>query len=600
MDVAFAIAARRRPGRWKQGPFLDVGSPDAEIIGFEPNAHMEWHNADGSLTLVAWQGANGWRNAVGWRVDGDQVVIATGHHRWRGERWAHPADWTMQLASRVERQPLAKLVVDELQGVFALAHLRATGDGTVVTDPLGLRCLYYGQTPEVFVVASRSALVAAVLAAPNMRPKRDARSTSTLAYESYRIGTASGFEDVQVVPAGGVVELRAGAEPAIQIGAPWMPPTDICERSTDELVEHVRDDIADSLRAVISFPADRRVFGLTGGKDSRLLLAVALWAGIAEGFDYETIGPPDFEDVRIASELAADFGLRHEVRFYGIAAKRSYGERLHEFVERTSGLLNGWNLGATETDPTDLRVTGLCGEMLRTFRPLPRPVVSVAQLLEQFSPRTFGRLGLVKPDVARALREEALDALLDDPSGRATPQDLFDAFYNRNRLRFTRIGPREELGGEFRVVPLGSVNAVSAAFALGGAARQAELLHYEITRRCVPALANREFAGPGWDEQRLAEVGSGSAFRKEEPTIASGAAQPVAKPESLIRHVQQVGFDDRKEVLYAAVRDRSNPAFEYIDHGSTLAAFERFASLKPVERRELFGACTAAMWLGGA
>jgi hypothetical protein len=42
-----------------------------------------------------------------------------------------------------------------------------------------------------------------------------------------------------------------------------------------------------------------------------------------------------------------------------------------------------------------------------------------------------------------------------------------------------------------------------------------------------------------------------------------------------------------------------NPLWDTVDRGRTIECVARFGSLKIIERRELFGALTAALWLGG-
>jgi hypothetical protein len=356
----------------------------------------------------------------------------------------------------------------------------------------------------------------------------------------------------------------------------------MCKLSTDDLAENVRADIAEGLRAALEFPVDRHIIQLTGGKDSRLILAVALWAGLAHEFEYETVGPPGMEDVNVASDLATLLRLRHEVRFVGLGSQRPFADRIHDFVRATGGMLNVWDLADPQVDPNEMRVVGICGEMLRTYRHLMRAVRSPDDLLALFRAQDFGRLGLVYPDVARRLHRTLLDVLFDDPSRRAEPLDLLDAFYFKNRVRFSRTGPREELPSQLRMMPLYSIRSLRVAFALGGKARQLELLHYEVIRRCSDLLANHSFAGHGWDP----------AF--------SPASSGAVKPEALMASLQVMAFDERKQIFLSVLDDQNNAAWDVIDRRAALSALERFPALRPAERRELYGAMTAALWLSEA
>ena len=74
-------------------------------------------------------------------------------------------------------------------------------------------------------------------------------------------------------------------------------------------------------------------------------------------------------------------------------------------------------------------------------------------------------------------------------------------FTSEARLR-RWFGTGEELGEAFRVVPLYSLRAVQAAFALGPVRRRDELLHFEITRRACDKLARMPFAERVVDQGR--------------------------------------------------------------------------------------------------
>src|SRR5690606_4794403 len=77
-----------------------------------------------------------------------------------------------------------------------------------------------------------------------------------------------------------------------------------------------------------------------------------------------------------------------------------------------------------------------------------------------------------------------------------------------------------------RVVPLYSLGAIRAAFALGSEARRIELLHFEIMRRCSERLAGRRFAGPAWDPSLggAPRPGDGPATGTSPPAPGPGSA----------------------------------------------------------------------------
>jgi hypothetical protein len=598
VDAAFLlVVGKRHKGldtRWRD--LTQAAHPPG--LGFRSANHVSWRNRSCTIELGAWQPEPEAPDAP-WRIADDRVVLTIGDVRWHAQAERPPGCCVDDLARTTEHTPLPDVARD-LDGVFAVVTVSADGDVDATTDPLGLRCIYYGEDDDVVAISSKAALAAGALAASEGRPvARDRFNPCWLVFTSYWIGCATGFEGVRVLPAGAGLAIDRTGCLSVLDGGSWAPDETTRGLARDELVELVRDDIASTLQATLRLPADRHVIRLTGGKDSRLILAVALWAGLAQRFDYETIGPPALADVRVASELAGRFGLRHEARFVGLAPERSYADRARAFVAATGGMLNIWDLAEPDTPPNEVRIVGLCGEMLRTYRRTAKPVSSVDDVIRLFAPRNFGRLGLLRSDVSRELHDLVLGAVLEHSPRGLEPQDLFDAFYMRHRARMTRSGPLEELVGHRRVMPLYSRTTLRAAFAVGGAARQEELLHYEVMRRCSTELVAHRFAGPGWSPALRETRGPAPTVRSEEAGSAGMLRPPAAKPRSLMQTLQEAAFPERRVLLRSVLQEHGNPTWDLIRRDRVEAALERFGGLSLPERRELYGAITAAQWLGG-
>jgi hypothetical protein len=59
-----------------------------------------------------------------------------------------------------------------------------------------------------------------------------------------------------------------------------------------------------------------------------------------------------------------------------------------------------------------------------------------------------------------------------------------------------------------------------------------------------------------------------------------------------------LAFDRRRRVFDEIVDDVANPAWELIDRAEVIDGLDRFGELKPRARQEIYGALTAALWLG--
>lgn len=62
--------------------------------------------------------------------------------------------------------------------------------------------------------------------------------------------------------------------------------------------------------------------------------------------------------------------------------------------------------------------------------------------------------------------------------------------------------------------------------------------------------------------------------------------------------VQAEPGDERVDLLTSVFADADNAAWQALDRHAAVGALARYASLTNPERMELFGAATAAIWLG--
>jgi hypothetical protein len=586
VDAAFLLMAAHPGQRPSPRQLALAARADAADLGFRADHHVYWSSADGGIVVGAWERRGDAAAGSRVHVDGSGVALVVGTLRRRGRPWQGEGGWAEELAAAARSKPLGVLASD-LEGVFTVVMAAPDGTATVLGDPLGHRCTYIAETDDVVIVSSRAALAAAAATSAGT-PRLDVWSACWPAFAGFFVGDRTGFEGVRLLGPGRRVELRPGAVPVIVDGAiAWSSAEVPRGLPTDDVVEQVRAELADALRAVLTYPAAEHVLGLTGGKDSRLLLAVLLGEGLAGDYQFLTIGPPSLGDVQVASALAARFDLDHRVELPRADEPRDYETVVREFVEATAGLVNVIDLHAGLPARDELRVTGLGGEILRNFRIVPERWRG-ARLVPEFARFAgFGRLQLVRPDLAGEYEIAMRADMLADPAGAGDPLDQLGSFYLRNRVRSARIGPSEEVVARRRALPLSSKRVVGGAFALPAERRQAELVHYAVTRRCCPSLVAEPFAAKGWPAELAAFV--------DEPVPAARAGVGA---EPFVARVRRTQLDRRRPVLRAVFEERGNPAWDVIDPAVALDALERYDALNGPERRQLFGAATAALWLG--
>lgn len=244
MEAAFVLIAAKSGRRPSEHHLAVAGHADAPGLGFEADDHIVWSDDAGSLIVGAWQRRSDGESGSRYHVDKRGLALSVGQMRWRGRRWPAEGKWAAQLAKAVQSTPLAE-VAEQLDGLFAALVTAPDGRTTVLGDPWGYRCIYYGESSDAFVVSSRASLTALALAGSGT-PRRDLRSACWLAYVGYLVGDRTGFEGVRVLGAGARIEIRPDIGHAVETsGAPWSPDERTRALTRAALVEIVRADIAE-------------------------------------------------------------------------------------------------------------------------------------------------------------------------------------------------------------------------------------------------------------------------------------------------------------------------------------------------------------------
>lgn len=604
MGAAFLLRVRRSIGAEQLPPAPSSAlepriAPSSDALGFVLQHQHEWTNLGGSLRLNVWVGG-GTPSSCALTTSEDGVAFVVGDVRRRGGMWGDPSRWSSEVAAVPTQLDPAELQQD-LRGVFLVGKMADSGDGWIVPDMLGLRCLYFGESGDELVVGSRAELVAQAITQGSTGPARDLAAVCRLAFTSYWLGDRTGFAGVRVAPPGVVLRFRAGA-PSFEHSSDILTFADRSDAraSMDEIVEQVYGDVAESLLAALDRPGSRHFIQLTGGKDSRLILAVAVRAGLAHHFEYLTSGPDELADVQIASELCETLGLHHEKRFIGQRGDLSFGETRRRFVRATGGMMSGWEAPGPGPD-SEVWVSGVGGELLRSFQKVPARLAGAEPTAEIFNRRRFGRLGLLDPALAEELYGEIAAGMSTAHPEAHAPLDRMHAYLAGSRMRYTRLGPREEVADGDRLLPLYSPQTLRAAMQLDPIDRQSDVLSLEVMSRCSAVLVNHRFTGSGWDERALRRLHAdpGRSYHAVVATRADqGGPHPpaIVKEPSLMQSLYSAPSDERSTFLAGVFANLDNPIWSLLSRPKAAGALEGWNDLDVVGRRELFGAASAALW----
>ncbi|MBU3076998.1 hypothetical protein [Sphingomonas quercus] len=453
-------------GRWQVAAL-------ATATRFYPAAAQFW--SDGQEACVI--------HGLIWRIAGERAALLD----------------AAEVAALLDRP--GKALPTDVAGEFAVARLHACGTLTAFSDAAGLHQLFR-RADRPAMIANRARWLAELgqdgVADPGLW-------TSTI---GYRVGTATGWRGVSQLPQArmlvsgpGGAALRAIADPAAAVGG---------ERGFDEAL--LDEGMAQGRAAIRLAAGDGRLdLPITGGKDSRAVLALALSAGLGERLTLFTRGHDGHPDIAAGRTIAAALGLPHRREpplGSDIATDWTvdhFAAEMAALAWQSDGGIGGWDLITGAKLGQDTLVTGHMGEVLKAYaKRAPTADGDPIALVRLQAP--FDPLGLLLPGARAALAEELADGFAVMRRAGATDADLPDLFYYRNRVPNWLGGIRAIKSFERQpVMPLGAPALQALAFRMTAAERKAERAHYEIVRRAAPALLALPFAHQSWDASLAAQ-----------------------------------------------------------------------------------------------
>ena len=597
---SFVLIARKAGGTVAPHVHEFLSRADTPELHFEPESHIRWSDTAGAVHFAGWQaGTDLFEMGSHWKVDDFGLTAFAGRPLPSEGSWGTDDSWAAQLASRFRRRPLAQSLED-LRGGWSAVSVGSDGRGCITSDPLGFEILYLAETSDFTAISNRAPLAARLITQAGHDPLRDPLGVGWLVHSGYLIGDATGFEGVRAIAAGRWVQLDPATGATVRTWSedPWFFGDTGHTDDVDELIVLVRDDIASALKAMVDLPASQHVADITGGKDSRLILALLIAEGLADRLQFQTGGAPSAPDVMIATDIANRFRLKHNAFPLGRSSSFDAEERLRTHVFRVAGMLGAWDLLSPMPSLRRVHISGGSGEILRTnYSGYPLELSSADEVLRVFqTAMQFDSLGLLNRDVREHFDREAAASLLASQDRVREPLDLIDVFYLRNRWR-RWLGTGQDTDFQNRLFPLHSLVGVRTGFAIGARRRRNDFIPFEVIRRCSPALAKVPLAGAPWADELLQDLPDAEEFRTAMPAPLPADTEPQQRPQ---RSWQAELLEDNVEIFRKfLVADPDHPLYRLINRDAAVAAVDGTRDLTLMQRIQLFGAVTAAIWLGG-
>lgn len=407
-----------------------------------------------------------------------------------------------------------------LEGRFCIVRVRAEPlEIELINDACGVEQVYAFESGGMSIVSNSAGLIQRALGLT----EPDALGVSLFLALDWVGGDRTLRRDVHVLPGAQHWSWRAGDRSWTRrafwnINAIAGQPVRLVDRA---LVDEVVEPLTRFCSAVAAVTGS--VYApLTGGRDSRLLAAILIAAGIPAS--YWTKGDAGSLDVKIGGEVAARYGLPH--RFSNRPTQVVEGrdptfdvgtewETLSEtFVAQNDGLASLYNIGNIQGQPDRIEhlavtFTAMCAEAARA--PYGAPYLTAPGAS---APRTSSFLaymltarprGLIRPEAYELARGHVRDVIRTSFAEGAAAENLTSMFYLAERCRrYGANNPRELAQTEDKVVPFQTRAYVESALSILPRERSRDRLHYEVIRALVPGLESvPPFDKPSHEEVAL-------------------------------------------------------------------------------------------------
>jgi len=301
---------------------------------------------------------------------------------------------------------------------------------------------------------------------------------------------------------------------------------------------------------------------ITGGKDSRAVLALCLLAGLEEKIELFTFGEKDHPEVVVGASIAKLMNLPHTVkpraRPKDISVLEFYRNiAIHAF--QVEGLMTPWDIQNRGPYSNGVQITGFCGEYLRPFNDKDNIDLSDHSSIKDIF-RYYDPLDVIDDVVRKNVIESTFEELSNYTIFGAENADMAN-LYHASGAYSGWLGAAGRLSSYMStaIKPLNSYYLNNLAFGISSNLRSLEIIHYDIISRVGRNLLEQPFFRQRWHPDLL-----------EHNREAGVNVEPIVGNNSFPVHGSwQYQFNNmtkhRKEALYIIDRFKQSELWNYVN-----------------------------------
>lgn len=414
----------------------------------------------------------------------------------------------------------AEFIFEETSGSYNFLSITSKNGLIAFGDFSGTCPIYYTNYDGVTCVSNRASSLNSLIGGDDYNKS----SLSWLIGHSNIFGEETPFKNVKSITAGNYLKCPIGSSEykIIKFSNQVWPSADQSEY-LDDLNDSDWDFIAEELKknfiaAKGNIIGDLRL-SLTGGKDSRLVLAIAIGCGFKDELTTYTNGPEGSPEILCAKLIANAIGVKHQENIQNLQIKEQDFEeswqKLRWHAYRMEGYICPWD-GATAGVLRGLSsdMTGFGGELYRgpgghakQFKNLDF-IKNKDNLLSKFINyhQKMDPINILS-DLYKNYQIGWLYNWLDENVKSVRLDTLPEKFFVENRLSNWNGPLAQNVVGRTKFMPLLSPKVARLVFKLSPEARNKELFHFSVMAKLAPNLISIPFLNAKWDESLQGRYG---------------------------------------------------------------------------------------------
>lgn len=415
-------------------------------------------------------------------------------------------------------------VRNECNGEYSVIKLSSNGECLVFNDRLSVEPIYYAEERGRIIISNRIRLIKDLLE----KWDYDIETLNWLSVVGYIIGNGTSTKQIKRLEQGAYIEVQNGQLKIHENNLFMFNSQDIKEQVEKDEDAFINESIEHCVKniSVILEKNPTAAVPLSGGKDSRAVLALILRAGQHKTINAYTNGVETHPDVIVAKEIAEHYGVQlviNEPKKPGETAVEDILLKLMGSVFQTDGMLGLWDARGYYSPRDQLVMPGFIGEVYREkHKKVDLSTVDRAC-------RFFHHMNLFDPakvmhNSVRIIYERLLRKKIEYYLAHgAKLTDIPEVIYTTEKVpSWIGVLRRNDGYSDTFVAPLNTENFVKLSFLQGYEQREMERIHFEIINRTDSWLTELPFANDKWDG-RLEKYAYGRNLR----------AQPVPVPKNI-------------------------------------------------------------------